>query len=250
MRRSVPVLLCLALLLAGCASTPPATSGVTASTTAVAAVAGSAAASAAAARPTETAVPPTATSEPTVAATVTSRPTETATSRPTETAVPPTATSEPTSTPTATPLAMTGTANGKANVRAYPDTERGAVIGSVPAGSALDIVGKTADGGWFVVRTADGATGYISAQVVTVAPEVAAAAAVQDPGPPPARPTRVPPTEAPAARSDCDPSYPDVCIPSPPPDLDCGDIPYRRFRVVGADPHRFDGDNDGIGCER
>ena len=48
---------------------------------------------------------------------------------------------------------------------------------------------------------------------------------------------------------DCDPSYPDVCIPPPPPDLDCGDISHRRFRVQGRDPHRFDGDRDGIGCE-
>lgn len=48
----------------------------------------------------------------------------------------------------------------------------------------------------------------------------------------------------------CDPSYPDVCIPPPPPDLDCADIPYRYFRVVGRDPHHFDGNHDGIGCER
>jgi micrococcal nuclease len=41
-----------------------------------------------------------------------------------------------------------------------------------------------------------------------------------------------------------------VCIPPPPPDLDCGDISYRGFRVVGSDPHRFDNDGDGIGCER
>lgn len=47
----------------------------------------------------------------------------------------------------------------------------------------------------------------------------------------------------------CDPSYPDVCIPPYPPDLDCGQIPYRRFRVIGADRHRFDGDRDGVGCE-
>jgi len=53
----------------------------------------------------------------------------------------------------------------------------------------------------------------------------------------------------PAAGGRCDPSYPDVCIPPPPPDLDCKDVPYKRFRVVGADPHRFDGDGDGIGCE-
>lgn len=50
---------------------------------------------------------------------------------------------------------------------------------------------------------------------------------------------------------DCDPAYPDVCIPpkSQVGDLDCGDIPYRRFRVLSPDPHRFDGDHDGVGCE-
>jgi hypothetical protein len=47
----------------------------------------------------------------------------------------------------------------------------------------------------------------------------------------------------------CDPSYPDVCIPPPPPDLDCSDIPYRNFRVLPPDPHHFDTDGDGIGCE-
>jgi hypothetical protein len=49
----------------------------------------------------------------------------------------------------------------------------------------------------------------------------------------------------------CDPSYPDVCIPSPPPDLNCDDegVP-ENFEVSGSDPHGFDGnDNDGIGCE-
>jgi hypothetical protein len=47
----------------------------------------------------------------------------------------------------------------------------------------------------------------------------------------------------------CDPSYPTVCIKPPPPDLDCGDIPHTNFKVVGSDPHGFDGDNDGVGCE-
>jgi micrococcal nuclease len=47
----------------------------------------------------------------------------------------------------------------------------------------------------------------------------------------------------------CDPSYPTVCIPPPPPDLDCADITFRRFEVLPPDPHRFDGDGDGIGCE-
>ena len=63
-------------------------------------------------------------------------------------------------------------------------------------------------------------------------------------------PTPVPPTPTPTpARQNCDPSYPGVCIPPPPPDLDCGDIPYRRFQVLPPDPHRFDNDGDGIGCE-
>ena len=58
------------------------------------------------------------------------------------------------------------------------------------------------------------------------------------------------PDETPVtAPSGCDPSYPTVCIPSPPPDLDCGEIPFRRFEVIGSDPHGFDGDGDGVGCE-
>jgi hypothetical protein len=48
---------------------------------------------------------------------------------------------------------------------------------------------------------------------------------------------------------DCSPAYPTVCIPPPPPDLNCGDISYRRFTVLPPDPHLFDGDRDGIGCE-
>ncbi len=58
-----------------------------------------------------------------------------------------------------------------------------------------------------------------------------------------AQPTAVPPA------GNCHPSYPDVCIPPSPPDLNCGDIPHRRFKVLPPDPHRFDGDKDGIGCE-
>lgn len=56
-----------------------------------------------------------------------------------------------------------------------------------------------------------------------------------------------PPTALP--RANCDASYPTVCIPPPPPDLDCADVPYSSFPVRGADPHRFDGEGDGIGCE-
>jgi hypothetical protein len=58
------------------------------------------------------------------------------------------------------------------------------------------------------------------------------------------------PSPAPTTQeNNCDSSYPDVCIAVYPPDLDCGEIGFSNFRVTGSDPHGFDGDNDGIGCE-
>jgi hypothetical protein len=50
----------------------------------------------------------------------------------------------------------------------------------------------------------------------------------------------------------CDPNYAGGCVPPPPPDLDCADIRalgIATVRVIGSDPHRLDGDNDGLGCE-
>ena len=51
------------------------------------------------------------------------------------------------------------------------------------------------------------------------------------------------------SENNCDPSYPSVCIPLYPPDLDCGEIRHTNFKVVQPDPHGFDRDKDGIGCE-
>jgi len=51
------------------------------------------------------------------------------------------------------------------------------------------------------------------------------------------------------SENNCDPSYPDVCIPPWPPDLNCKDVPYKKFKVLQPDPHGFDGNKDGIGCE-
>jgi hypothetical protein len=77
------------------------------------------------------------------------------------------------------------------------------------------------------------------------------ATAVPQPTVPPPVPTQ------PLPQGNCDPSYPDVWIPPPPPDLDCNDVPYADIQVIGADPHRLDGpydgslpnEPDGIGCE-
>lgn len=71
---------------------------------------------------------------------------------------------------------------------------------------------------------------------------------------PTATPTSTPvPTEPPA--DDCHPSYPDHCVPPPPPDLNCPDLPssWKPIRVLhnvpNPDPHGFDNDQDGWGCE-
>ncbi len=61
--------------------------------------------------------------------------------------------------------------------------------------------------------------------------------------------TTVSPASSTTSSTNCNSSYPTVCIPSPPPDLDCRDISYKNFKVLPRDPHRFDGDNDGVGCE-
>lgn len=68
-------------------------------------------------------------------------------------------------------------------------------------------------------------------------------------GAPPPPPPNVPPGGTGSGSGQCDPSYPGVCIPPYPPDLDCGDVPFTNFEVVGSDPHGFDSDGDGVGCE-
>jgi micrococcal nuclease len=70
------------------------------------------------------------------------------------------------------------------------------------------------------------------------------------------QPTPVP-TPAPIVplvpQNNCEPSYPDFCLAIGTADLDCGDVQWRRFTVLwnvaNPDPHRFDGEGDGIGCE-
>ncbi|MFN8594198.1 MAG: hypothetical protein U0031_22300 [Thermomicrobiales bacterium] len=56
-----------------------------------------------------------------------------------------------------------------------------------------------------------------------------------------------------AAAQGCDPSYPEICLPSS-PDLDCPDIGFPITVIhnpaAGAfDPHALDPDFNGIGCD-
>lgn len=151
--------------------------------------------------------------------------------------------------PTPVPPAPNGaTCTGKANLRGGDGTNF-PLVGSCQTGQRLEIVGRNSAGDW--LKLADGA--WIAGFLVSNAPTGLAV-------------VESPPAPAPVSvdsgsrsggsgdvsvptRGNCDPSYPTVCIPSPPPDLDCGEIYERRFQVVGSDPHRFDGDNDGVGCE-
>jgi hypothetical protein len=74
---------------------------------------------------------------------------------------------------------------------------------------------------------------------------------IEEPSPPPeAEDQEQEEQQEQAAETVCDSSYPDLCIPPPPPDLDCGDdgVP-ENFQVLPPDPHGFDSDNDGIGCD-
>lgn len=78
-------------------------------------------------------------------------------------------------------------------------------------------------------------------------PEPAEQVIIEPTPEPTSEPTPDPSTQT--QQPSCDTSYPDLCIPSPPPDLNCSDIPQKRFTVLQPDPHRFDGNKDGIGCE-
>ena len=51
--------------------------------------------------------------------------------------------------------------------------------------------------------------------------------------------------------AECDPAYPDMCLPSPLPDLNCGaDVGHaRNIAVLPPDPHKLDRDLDGLGCD-
>lgn len=123
----------------------------------------------------------------------------------------------PTLSPTATPVIPTATTSPTATA-APPNL----TATSIPAAAATP-----------TVRVA----------TATTTPKPAATATATT------RPPATPTATAMPSTANCDPAYPDVCIEPPPPDLNCKDVPYKRFRVLPPDPHNFDADKDGIGCE-
>lgn len=112
-------------------------------------------------------------------------------------------------------------------------------------------------------------SGYCPAVRITTRPpplaaSVHQAAPVPTPPPPPVVYVQPPPGPVPTAppppvasvdtpepiREACSAAYPDYCIPPPPPDLNCPDIQGKKpFHVLPPDPHHFDRDRDGWGCD-
>lgn len=57
------------------------------------------------------------------------------------------------------------------------------------------------------------------------------------------------PSEIPTTLPDtCEPAYPDFCIPVGRMDLDCDAVGYE-FTALEEDPHGFDSNGDGVGCD-
>jgi hypothetical protein len=85
---------------------------------------------------------------------------------------------------------------------------------------------------------------YVTAQ--TLVPEINAVSIVSN-----VNSTSAPFTTSPSNdSSNCDySSYPDFCIPPSPPSLNCDDVNRKDFTVFPPDPHGFDRDHDGEGCE-
>lgn len=143
---------------------------------------------------------------------------------------------------------------GVAEAKRYaPDTAQAATLEAVEAQARAAATACYAQG-VFGGAAAAAPTPVTRAEVVATLPVVdtpvpapTAAPELPTDAPTAELPTEAPPTPAPVAN--CDPSYPDVCIPPYPPDLDCGDIPFRNFQVIPPDLHKFDRDRDGIGCE-
>jgi len=126
-------------------------------------------------------------------------------------------------------------------IRSGPGTDY-SPVGYLSQGDCVRLRGRSSDGNWAQISE-----GWVSVRYLDISGGFSGLSSeLRDallPQPPP--PASLPPS------GNCHPSYPDpgVCIPPPPPDLDCPEITFRNFTVVGSDPHGFDGDNDGVGCE-
>jgi hypothetical protein len=121
----------------------------------------------------------------------------------------------------------------------------GFVVGAVAGGAGVEQEPRT-------VTVTSIVTSIVPASTTTTEPEttttVSATTTTRRPRPATTTTRRRVTTTTRAPTRNCDPSYPDFCMP-PPPDLDCADINGRNLTVLPPDPHGFDREGDGLGCE-
>lgn len=140
-------------------------------------------------------------------------------------------------------------ANRSANLRSGPGTNY-SIVGGVQAGQTLQIIGQNQTGDWFKLRDGQWIAAFLVNRIATGLPIDEEYLTLQGTIPPTPSVTPTAAQSTVPAAVNCELSYPGICIPRYPPDLNCGDIPYTNFPIIGADPHDFDDNDDGIGCER
>ena len=130
----------------------------------------------------------------------------------------------------------------------------------------MTLIARDLTGEWVLIRTADGTTGWLHRDQLRANVDIVAVAVAGSLPPTPSANVISVHSEgtasadgaaqtdltiiATASVSDsCDPSYPTICVAPAPPVLSCEDIAYRNFTVIQPDPHGFDADDDGVGCE-
>lgn len=107
-----------------------------------------------------------------------------------EAATPEAATPEATPTPVAAP-ATPATVTTNANVRGGPGTEF-PIVGGTVTGQTINIIGRNADGAWYLLDFGAGATGWVSAELVANAPAADAVPVFNADGTPVVAPTATP----------------------------------------------------------
>ena len=132
----------------------------------------------------------------------------------------------------------------RSNLRAGPGTNY-AILGKANPGESFTVINQDKNKTWYQLDNEMWIAAFlVYVEVIETENQPGKERATAIPQPTAA------PTPIPVPQSTCDSSYPDFCLAKNIPDLDCGEITWRRFRVYQPDPHGFDGDEDGVGCER
>lgn len=127
--------------------------------------------------------------------------------------------------------------------RYEPDTAMASILEAAQGGAEEAALGLFSPAATTTITTTANTT------TTTASPTTTTRAPTTTTTQPPTTTSTAAPTTTTTAQANCSPSYPEFCIPPPPPDLDCGDIGVKNFTVLSPDPHGFDGDSDGVGCE-